>query len=128
MGLCLRVIVNANIIMGPPSELFVHAFGNVCKPGNSDSHIKKKKVHKTDDTIPTNKDPVYFMPAVLYPDHNIAKESSDPVLLAKVQISPIMLIPSTEYAPLGQFSATAVELSKNGNWMKPFSTEIELGC
>ena len=61
---------------------------------------------------PLIKDPVYFMPAVLYPDHNIAKESSDPVLLAKVQISPILLIPSTEYASLGQFSATAVELSK----------------
>ena len=55
VGLCLRVIVNANTIMGPPSELFVHVLGNVYKPGNSYSRIKKKKVHKTDDTISTNK-------------------------------------------------------------------------
>ena len=155
VGLCLRVIVNANIIMGPPSELFVQAFGakkgepktakhiratgeisqrlmnNACRPGNGDTHVKKK-VHKTDDKIPTdeivallqsrcviykeaisaNNDPVYFMPAVLYPDHNVAKESSDPALLASLDIPPILFVPSTEYAPLGQFSATAVELSK----------------
>ena len=80
VGLYLHVIISANIIMGPPSELFVHALGNVCKPGNSDSQIKKK--NKTDDTIPTNKDPVYFMPAVLYPDLSVSshlRSKSQPV-------------------------------------------------
>ena len=64
------------------------------------------------ETRSANEDPVYFMPAVLYPDHNVAKESSDPVLLARLHIPPILFVPSTEYTPLGQFSATAVELSK----------------
>ena len=42
----------------------------------------------------------------------MVKESSDLVLLTRLNIPPILFVPSTEYAPLGQFSATAVELSE----------------
>ena len=61
----------------------------------------------------SSNDPVYFMPALLYPDHNMAKESSNPDLLASLPFPPVVFLPSSGDVPLGQFPATAVNLSKH---------------
>ena len=147
--LCLRVIVDTNVIMGPPSRLFLIAFGALKTEPRTAEHIRatgeishylmtKVCSHSLDDTasdgdIPTDEivellkaryiifedvrsysnDPVYFMPALLYPDHNVAKESSNPDLLASLPFPPVVFLPSSGDVPLGQFPATAVNLSKH---------------
>ena len=58
-------------------------------------------------------DPVYFMPALLYPDHNVSKESNNPDLLSSLPFPPVVFLPSSGDVPLGQFPATAVNLSKH---------------
>ena len=58
----------------------------------------------------------YFLPSLLFPDHNVAKESNDPTVLSGLFYSPILLCPSTEFCPLGLFPATVVNLSKREFW------------
>ena len=58
----------------------------------------------------------YFLPSLLFPDHNVAKESNDPAILSGLFYSPILLCPSTEFCPLGLFPATVVNLSKREFW------------
>ena len=120
---------------------------NPCKQGNGDSHVKKKKmVHKADDKIPTdeivallefrcviykkarssNNDHVYFMPAVLYPDHNVAKESNDLVLLASLHIPPILFHLLNTLLSVN-FQPQQSSCPRNGSWMKPSSIGIKFG-
>ena len=138
-----RVIINANVIMGPPSELFVHAFGTKETEPETAKHIREtgeipddlmkrvcssKKVDKLTEEIvellesryilyrnarSSDEETVYFLPSVLLPDHNVAKESRNPVLLASLPYSPVLFLPSIRNVPLGQFSATAVKLSNH---------------
>ena len=63
-----------------------------------------------------NDETTYFLPSLLLPDHKVAKESSDPYLLFALFYSPILLWPSTGFAPLGMFPATVVKLSQNESW------------
>ena len=59
---------------------------------------------------------VYFLPCLLYPDHNVTIESSDPKLLSGLLYSPLLLIPATGFVPLGQFQASVVRFSRDENW------------
>ena len=148
--LSLRVIINTNVIMGPPSKLFLIAFGALKTEQQTAEHIRatgeishrlmsKVCSSNTDDTeqsdndIPTDEivellkaryilfenarsvddEVVYFMPALLYPDHNVAKESSDPDLHASLPYPSMLFLPSIGDVPLGQFPATTVNLSKH---------------
>ena len=139
-----RVVVNANIIMTPPTRMFVSAFA-----ANNESPEMAKRIRSTgeipvqlmeqacstteggsDKEIPTeeilellkslhilyevrsaNEEISYFVPFLLYPDHNVVKESSDPRLLASLPYSPLLFLPSIGYVPLGQFSASIVRLA-----------------
>ena len=139
-----RVIVNANIIMSPPTKMFAVSFAsNNDKPktakhirstGEIPPHLMNEACSSTSDEscneIPTKeilellksrhilyevrsatKETSYFVPFLLYPDHNVVKESSDPRLLASLPYSPLLFLPSIGYVPLGQFSASIVRLA-----------------
>ena len=69
-----------------------------------------------EDARSANEETTYFLPSLLFPDHNVAKESSDPTVLSGLFYSPILLCPSTEFCPLGLFPATVVNLSKRKLW------------
>ena len=69
-----------------------------------------------EDARSANEETTYFLPSLLFPDHNVAKESSDPIVLFGLFYSPILLCPSTEFCPLGLFPATVVNLSKRKLW------------
>ena len=62
-----------------------------------------------------NEETTYFLPSLLFPDHNVAKEN-DPILLSALFYSPILLWPSIEFSPLGLFPATIVNLSQKEFW------------
>ena len=64
-----------------------------------------------------NEENVYFLPCLLYPDHNIDKESQDPSHLNSLTYPPILIIPETGYVPLGPFPATVVKLSQSKHWI-----------
>ena len=64
-----------------------------------------------------NEETTYFLPCLLFPDHNVAKESSDPDLLSILLYYPILLLPSTGFVPLGQFPASVVNLSQKESWI-----------
>ena len=71
----------------------------------------------------------YFLPSLLFPDHNVAKESNDPTVLSGPFYSPILLCPSTEFCPLGSFSSHCCQLIQKrilGNWISAigFVTEF----
>ena len=63
-----------------------------------------------------NEETVYFLPSLLYPDHNVVKESSDPTILSRLLYSPILFCPSTDFLPLGLFPAIVVKLSQKTIW------------
>ena len=63
-----------------------------------------------------NKETTYFLPSLLFPDHKVAMESSDPALLSALFYSPILLWPSTGFTPLGMFPATVIKLSQKKSW------------
>ena len=63
-----------------------------------------------------NDDTVYFLPSLLYPDHNVAKESNDPTFLSSLSYSPILFCPSTGFLPLGLFPAIVVKMSQKTIW------------
>ena len=144
-----RVIVNVNLIMKPPAELFVSAFGAVRGRPETAKHMrltgevshrlmnKACSESSTDEEgIPTDEivellescyilyknarsasdEEVYFLPCLLYPDHNVTIESSDPKLLSGLLYSPLLLIPTTGFVPLGQFQASVVRFSQDKNW------------
>ena len=144
-----RVIVNVNLIMKPPAELFVSAFGAVRGEPETAKHMRltgevsQRLMNKacsessTDEKgIPTDEivellescyilyknarsaseEEVYFLPCLLYPDHNVTLESSDPKLLSGLLYSPLLLIPATGFVPLGQFQASIVRFSQDDNW------------
>ena len=69
-----------------------------------------------EDVRSANEETIYFLPSLLFPDHNVAKESNDPTVLSGLFYSPILLCPSTEFCPLGLFPATVVNLSKRKFW------------
>ena len=144
-----RVIVNVNLIMKPPAELFVSAFGAVRGEPETAKHMrltgevshrlmnKACSESSTDEEgIPTDEivellescyilyknarsaseEEVYFLPCLLYPDHNVTIESSDPKLLSDLLYSPLLLIPATGFVPLGWFQASVVRFSQDGKW------------
>ena len=144
-----RVIVNVNLIMKPPAELFVSAFGSVRGEPETAKHMRltgevsRRLMNKacnnsesSTDGIPTDeivellescyilyknaqsasKEEVYFLPCLLYPDHNVTIESSDPKFLSALVYSPLLLIPATGFVPLGQFQASAVRFSQDKKW------------
>ena len=144
-----RVIVNVNLIMKPPAELFVSAFGAVRgKPetvkhmrltGEVSHRLMNKACSESScdrEGIPTDEivellesccilyknarsgsdEEVYFLPCLLYPDHNVMLESSDPKLLSALLYSPLLLLPATGFVPLGQFHASVVRFSQDENW------------
>ena len=144
-----RVIVNVNLIMKPPAELFVSAFGAVRGEPETAKHMRltgevsRRLMNKvcsessTDEAgIPTDEivellescyilyknarsaseEEVYFLPCLLYPDHNVMIESRDPKLLSGLLYSPLLLIPATGFVPLGQFQASVVRFSQDKNW------------
>ena len=95
--------------------------------------VRSSKSIKKTDEIPTreivellasryilykneSEETTYFLPSLLSPDHNVAKESSDPTVLSGLFYSPILLCPSTEFCPLGLFPATVVNLSTREFW------------
>ena len=139
-----RVIVNVNLIMKPPAELFVSAFGAVRGEPETAKHMRRtgevsqrlmNKACSESSTeeagIPSDEivellescyilyknarsaseEEVYFLPCLLYPDHNLT--SSDPSCLL---YSPLLLMPATGFVPLGQFQASVVRFSQNENW------------
>ena len=63
-----------------------------------------------------NEETTYFLPSLLFPDHKVAVESSDPALLSVLFYSPILLWPSTGFTPLGMFPATVIKLSQKKSW------------
>ena len=69
-----------------------------------------------EDARSANEETSYFLPSLLFPDHNMAKESSNPTVLSGLFYSPILFCPSTEFCPLGLFPATVVNLSKREFW------------
>ena len=69
-----------------------------------------------EDVRSANEETTYFLPSLLFPDHNVAKESNDPTVLSGLFYSPILLCPSTDFCPLGLFPATVVNLSKRKLW------------
>ena len=60
-----------------------------------------------------SKEPFYFLPCLLYPDHEIEQDHS---LLDFLAYPPILLIPEAGYVPLGPFPATVVKLSQSSHW------------
>ena len=139
-----RVIVNFNLIMKPPAELFVSAFGaepetakHMRLTGEVSHRLMNKACSKSSTAeIPTveivellasyyilyqntrsaSEEIVYFLPCLLYPDHNVMTESSDPKLLSGLLYSPLLLVPATGFVPLGQFQASVVRFSQDENW------------
>ena len=141
-----RVITNPNIILFPTTELFAYAFGaktskpNIAERIRTTGEIPQSLMHKVcssksikeadHEKIPTSEivellasrnilyknATTYFLPSLLFPDHNVAKESNDPAILSRLFYSPILLCPSTEFCPLGLFPATVVNLSKREFW------------
>ena len=144
-----RVIVNVNLIMKPPAELFVSAFGAVRGEPETAKHMRltgevshrlmnkaRSESSSDEEGIPTDEivellescyilyknarssseEEVYFLPCLLYPDHNVTMESSDPKLLSGLLYSPLLLIPATGFVPLGQFQASVVRFSQDENW------------
>ena len=148
-----RVIVNVNLIMKPPAELFKSAFGAARGEQEAAKHMrltgevshrlmnKACSQSSTDEAgIPTDEivellescyilykdarsasgEEVYFLPCLLYPDHNVTIESSDPELLSGrlsgLFYSPLLLIPATGFVPLGQFEASVVRFSQDEKW------------
>ena len=146
-----RVIVNPNIIMRPPVELFVTAFGaktseqaiakKIRRTGEIPHRLMEKicstnKGQSTGSEIPTDEivellnsryilyenaqsasaENVYFLPCLLYPDHNIDAEFKNPCHLGSLTYPSILLIPRIGYVPLGPFPATIVKLSQSSNW------------
>ena len=119
---------------------------NVCKQGNGDSHVKKKKmVHKADDRIPTdeivallefrciiykearssNNDPVYFMPAVLYPDQMWPR---NPVTSFSSLVSTFLrfcLFRLLNTLLSVNFQPQQSSFPRNGSWMKPSGIGIK---
>ena len=71
-------------------------------------------LHK--DARSADKETTYFLPSLLFPDHNVAKESSDPTVLSHLFYSPLLFCPSTDFLPLGLFPAIVVKLSQNPIW------------
>ena len=69
-----------------------------------------------EDARSANEETTYFLPSLLFPDHNVAKESSDPTILSCLFYSPILLCPSTDFLPLGLFPAIVVKLSQKTIW------------
>ena len=69
-----------------------------------------------EDARSANEETTYFLPSLLYPDHNVVKESSDPTILSRLFYSPILFCPSTDFLPLGLFPAMVVKLSQNTIW------------
>ena len=95
--------------------------------------VRSSKSIKKTDEIPTreivellasryilykneSEETTYFLPSLLFPDHNVANESTDPTILSGLFYSPILLCPSTEFCPLGIFPATVVNLSTREFW------------
>lgn len=68
-------------------------------------YILYENVRSSDGTT------TYFMPSLLYPDHNVAKEANDPSILASLSPAPLLLVPSSGFVPLGLFPALVVKLS-----------------
>ena len=69
-----------------------------------------------EDARSADEETTYFLPCLLFPDHNVAKESSDPTILSRLFYSPILFCPSTGFLPLGLFPAIVVKLSQNTIW------------
>ena len=69
-----------------------------------------------EDARSANEETTYFLPSLLFPDHSVAKESSDPTILSRLFYSPILFCPSTDFLPLGLFPAIVVKLSQNTIW------------
>ena len=66
-----------------------------------------------EDAQSDSNEPFYFLPCLLYPDHEINQDYS---LLHFLAYPPILLIPETGYVPLGPFPATVVKLSQSRHW------------
>ena len=66
---------------------------------------------------PSTKKDIHFMPCLLKPDPKVEEESSDPKLLSAFTYSPLLLIPSTHFVPLGLFQASVVKFSQDENWL-----------
>ena len=143
-----RVILNVNLIMKPPSELFATAFGamkglpntakTIRQTGEIPEYLMKKacSTSSSESCIPTDeivellesryilyknvqtsrKENVYFLPCLLLPDHNIIKESDNPKFLSGLTYSPLLVIPSTGFIPLGFFQASVVKFSQEKKW------------
>ena len=142
-----RVIVNTNLVMRPPADLFATAFGAKGEQEVAEKmrrtgeipHRLMKKVCKSQspDKIPTEEivellksryilyensqldcaeKHFYFLPCLLRPDQGVDDRSRDCDLLDSLTYSPILLIPETEYVPIGSFPATVVKLSQSSNW------------
>ena len=146
-----RVVINANVIMAPTTELFVYAFGvKEAEPKTAqmirttgeipqrlmNKVCSSKNVRQPEDRIPTSEivellasryilyeniksatgEITYFLPCFLLPDHEVAKEASDPDLLSALFYSPILFLPSSKFVPLSLFPATVVNLSRKTSW------------
>ena len=138
-----RVIVNPNIIMHPPAELFATAFGakvseyaiaeNMRETGEIPHRLMKKVCTANDEcgiiellksqhilyehAKSDSNENFYFLPCLLCPDNNLGYQSQDPSHLSSLTYPPILLIPETGYVPLGPFPATVVKLSQSSHWI-----------
>ena len=101
-----------------------------------DEVCSSENVKQSDDQIPTseilellasryilyenvrsaNEETTYFLPSLLFPDHNVIKESSDPTLLSALFYSPLILWPSNGLSPHDLFPAIVVNLCQKKSW------------
>ena len=75
--------------------------------------LKSRYILYENNNQSDSKEHFYFLPCLLYPDHDIVRDHS---LLDILTYPPILLIPETGYVPLGPFPATVVKLSQSSHW------------
>ena len=141
-----RVIVNPNLIMRPPAELFMTAFGAKISEHATAEEIRRsgeiphrlmEKVCSSDESKSTmNKITTEEIVELLESRYILYSNSENknyflPCLLRpdpdehsldsdhlnSLTYPPILLIPETGYVPLGPFPATVVELSRSSHWI-----------
>ena len=141
-----RVIVNPNLIMRPPAELFMTAFGAKISEHATAEEIRRtgeiphrlmEKVCSSDESKSTKNEITTEEIVELLESRYILYRNSEkknyflPCLLRpdteehsldsdhlnSLTYPPILLIPETGYVPLGPFPATVVELSRSSNWI-----------
>ena len=105
-------------------EVSEDVMNKVCSSSNSESEIPTDEIVELMESRyilykiaqASRREDVYFLPCLLYPDHDVKEESNNPKLLSALTYSPLLLIPSTGFIPLGLFQASIIKFSQDKNW------------